>query len=164
MDESISYLHFPKDFFQLLFTADLVDAILEETVNYCSFSLEKDELLTVLGILIASGVVYLPRRRMYWSKNTLLNNASISQSISLARFEAIFSHLHFTREVASTTNKYFKVQMSLDHLNKTFMKYEPASHFFSVDECIVPYYGRHNSKQFIKGKPVRSENTESIIC
>lgn len=31
----------------------------------------------------------------------------------------------------------------------------PATQHFSVDECIVPYFGRHSSKQFIRGKPNR---------
>lgn len=26
---------------------------------------------------------------------------------------------------------------------------------YSVDECMIPYYGRHSSKQFIRGKPIR---------
>jgi hypothetical protein len=26
---------------------------------------------------------------------------------------------------------------------------------FSVDEVMIPYYGRHSSKQFIHGKPIR---------
>ena len=26
---------------------------------------------------------------------------------------------------------------------------------FSVDESMIPYYGRHGTKQFIRGKPIR---------
>ena len=26
---------------------------------------------------------------------------------------------------------------------------------FSIDESIIPYYGRHGTKQFIRGKPIR---------
>ena len=31
----------------------------------------------------------------------------------------------------------------------------PQSRHFSVDEIMIPYFGRHSTKQYIRGKPVR---------
>ena len=30
-----------------------------------------------------------------------------------------------------------------------------GSEKYSIDEIMVPYYGRHSSKQYIRGKPIR---------
>ena len=42
----------------------------------------------------------------------------------------------------------------MDHINDAF-KLMPRGTELSVDESIIPYYGRHGAKQFIKGKPIR---------
>ena len=34
-------------------------------------------------------------------------------------------------------------------------KYFMGSGKFSIDEIMIPYYGRHSTKQFIYGKPIR---------
>lgn len=36
-----------------------------------------------------------------------------------------------------------------------FFKYAPNVENHSVDEAMVPYFGRHGCKQFIPGKPIR---------
>ena len=103
----------------------------------------------------AFGVLQYPRRRLYWSKRRILRNEAIAGALSRNRFEQIFSNLHFidNRDL-DPSNKFAKVQSIIDSLNKSFLAYGPTTNCFSIDECIVPYYGRHNAKQFIKGKPV----------
>ena len=51
----------------------------------------------------------------------------------------------------------FQVRPIFDNLNKTATKWIlPFSDgHFSVDETMIPYYGRHSTKQFIRGKPIR---------
>ncbi len=41
------------------------------------------------------------------------------------------------------------------NINETALKYLPTSKRVSVDEIMVPYYGPHGDKQYIRGKPVR---------
>jgi len=48
-----------------------------------------------------------------------------------------------------------QVRPIFDILNKTSGKYFSKEEKFSVDEMMVPYFGRHSSKQFIRGKPIR---------
>jgi len=40
-------------------------------------------------------------------------------------------------------------------LNERFVQNWPAEQDVLIDESMVPYYGRHSSKQFIRGKPIR---------
>ena len=35
------------------------------------------------------------------------------------------------------------------------VKYAPLSNYLSIDESMLPYYGRNNRKQLIANKPVR---------
>lgn len=40
-------------------------------------------------------------------------------------------------------------------LNEHFLAYATLSEKFIIDESMVPYFGRHGTKQFVKGKPIR---------
>ena len=43
----------------------------------------------------------------------------------------------------------------MDELNKSLIKFGVHNQLLSVDEAMVPYYGRHGAKMFIRGKPIR---------
>lgn len=44
------------------------------------------------------------------------------------------------------------------------MQFDVFSHHLSIDEEMVPYFGRHASKMFIKTKPVRFGYKFWCIC
>ena len=48
-----------------------------------------------------------------------------------------------------------KVRPLFTMLNEKFLSAFPYHRHLSVDESMVPYFGRHSAKQFIRGKPVR---------
>jgi hypothetical protein len=48
----------------------------------------------------------------------------------------------------------------LNHGSKFFME----SGKFSIDEIMIPYYGRHSTKQFIYGKPIRFGYKVWALC
>ncbi|CAG5023598.1 unnamed protein product [Parnassius apollo] len=48
-----------------------------------------------------------------------------------------------------------KVRTLLDFLNEKFFMYAPIEKSCSIDESMIPYYGRHGCKQHIHGKPIR---------
>ena len=146
----------PSDIFKLLFSDNLVRHIYEQTTNYSGLQFTEQELNAVIGVVVASGCLPLPRRRMFWSSDDLQRNLAISGAISRNKFESIFTKLHFVDNSDIDGNdKFAKVKPIFDILNENFVKYGPCSSSFCVDECIVPYYGRHNAKQFIRGKPIR---------
>jgi hypothetical protein len=41
------------------------------------------------------------------------------------------------------------------NLNRSSSKWFTECEDYSVDEIMIPYFGRHSSKQFIHGKPIR---------
>lgn len=98
----------------------------------------------------------LPRRRMYWENNEDTHNILVDKSMRRNRFEEIFRYLH----VADNSNlqpndKMAKVRPLFDMLNEKFLQYAIIEKDISIDESMIPYYGRHGCKQHIKGKPIR---------
>ena len=68
--------------------------------------------------------------------------------------EAMLKCLHFRDNTKADGDSYFKLWPIFQQLNKG-ARFFLDSDRYSVDEIMVPYYGRHSSKQFIHGKPVR---------
>ena len=64
-------------------------------------------------------------------------------------------HLVDNRELENNLNKMAKVAPIYDTLNSALVQYGIFHKFLSVDESMVPYYGRHSCKMFIRGKPIR---------
>ncbi|MGH0137467.1 UNVERIFIED_CONTAM: hypothetical protein FKN15_024609 [Acipenser sinensis] len=109
-----------------------------------------------LAILFISGYVPLPRRRMFWENENDVTNQAVTQGMSINRFEEIMSNIH----CADNTNlpqgdKLGKMRPVFDLLNKRFLKFWPVEQNLDIDEAMLPYYGRHSAKQFLRGKPIR---------
>ncbi|XP_072378904.1 uncharacterized protein [Diabrotica undecimpunctata] len=152
----------PIDVFKLFFDKKCMDYLCKETVKYasqksCPFSLSVDDLYKYFGILILSGYHPLPSRRMYWECRGDSHSHLVSNTMSRNRFEQFHRFLHFNdNTLYQQTNKAFKVQPLIDHLNERFHHYlQPVNGSFSVDEAMEPYYEHHSMKQFIRGKPIR---------
>jgi Transposase IS4 len=47
------------------------------------------------------------------------------------------------------------VRTVFDNINETSKRWFADGEKFAVDEIMIPYYGRHGSKQYIHGKPIR---------
>ncbi|KAF2883764.1 hypothetical protein ILUMI_22409 [Ignelater luminosus] len=52
-------------------------------------------------------------------------------------------------------DKFSKVRPLIDAMNQRFIDSAPQEECHSLDESMVPYYGRHGAKQFIRGKLIR---------
>lgn len=154
----------PHEIFELFLDTLAIERLTKDTVMYAvqhgnhTFQLSSNEMKVFISILLLSGYNTLPRRRLYWSMEPDVRNELIASSMRRNRFDEIMKHLH----AADNTNldredKFAKVRPILDILNERFLKYGevfgPTS--ISIDESMVPYYGSHPTKQFIRGKPIR---------
>ena len=79
---------------------------------------------------------------------------AVSCAVSRNRFWEILSNLHLADNTQITEDRYYRVQVLFVKLNFNFKQYGSFVNH-SVDESIIPYYGKHNPKQFIRGKPIR---------
>lgn len=151
----------PSALFDMIFDDDILNLIVTESNRYAAEknrvgNITKKELKAFLGIMILSGYIALPRRRMYWEQSPDTHNDIVSQALARNRFEFILSNLHFVdNNRINTVDKFAKVRPLFDHLNKRFLEMSPLQEQHSVDESMVPYFGRHGCKQYIHGKPIR---------
>ena len=121
-----------------------------------TFHVEHSEMRLFLAMLLLSGYNVLPRRRMSWENNEDVKNDSMSHAMSRNRFEEILSVLHCCdNNNLNSEDKMTKVRPFYNLINERCLKYSSDLSSICVDESMLPYYGRHSSKQRIVGKPIR---------
>lgn len=93
---------------------------------------------------------------MYWSKEADKGIDLIRNAMSRNQFRSIKQNLHLCdNKDLDKSDKFAKLRPLIDALNKKFLQFGIFSNYLSIDEEMVPYFGRHSAKMFIKGKPVR---------
>ena len=100
---------------------------------------------------------------MYWLSQNDVRNDLVASSIHRERFILIIRHLHFAH-TPSEGDLGWKIQPVLTHMNRVFEKYVQMSENFSVDESMIEYFGPHQFKQYIKGKPIRYGFEVWMLC
>jgi len=152
----------PTSLFEYFFNDNIVDLIVTMSRRYAhqklqpNFTITAENFRAFIAILLLLGYVPLPRRRMYWEQSTDVHNEAVAGALSLNRFEEILRYLHLADNTELDPNdKIAKIRPLFDHLNKQYLKYWPVEADLDIDESMVPYYGHHSSKQFIRGKPIR---------
>ena len=67
----------------------------------------------------------------------------------------IKSFLHATDNQSLSEPRMAKAEPLYDLLNEKIQQFGIAHDDLSIDESLVPYYGRHSCNQFIRAKPIR---------
>lgn len=159
----------PLEFFTLFWSEDIIEHIVTQSNKYAqeknvTLNLTKEELYVFLGAMLLSGYSKCPNKRMYWSSYDDVPKM-IYNSIRLNRFETILRHLHFNDNVfIDTTDKLYKLRPIIMHLNESFREHGGLEEHISIDESMIPYYGKHYAKQYIKGKPIRFGYKNWALC
>ncbi|KAL0147001.1 hypothetical protein M9458_057525 [Cirrhinus mrigala] len=150
----------PIELFSSLFPDTLIDDIVFQSNMYAlqqgkeNLNLTSSELKTFLGINLMMTYVKYPRIRMYWSSNSGLRLPSIADAMSVDRFDEIKRYLHFVdNNSPADGSKFFKVRPVLNVLEATFLAAVKPEEYHAVDEQIIPFKGKHSSKQYIPKKP-----------
>lgn len=114
------------------------------------------ELKRFLGILLMCGYSTVPAINDYWSSNPTLGRPIVKQALSRNKFKLIKKYLHLNDNNAlDKDDKFSKLRPYFDLLNRNFIKFGVFSPHLSIDEQMVPYYGKHSCKMYIRGKPIR---------
>ncbi|KAF2896815.1 hypothetical protein ILUMI_09360 [Ignelater luminosus] len=109
------------------------------------------EIKAFLGVLILSGYVGVSRRRLHCETERDM----VIEAISRDKFEYILSNFHLADNNLNQFDKFAKVRPMLGYLNEKFRDKALYEKNHSVDETMVPYFGRHGCKQYIHGKAIR---------
>ena len=76
--------------------------------------------------------------------------------MSRKRFEDIKKFIPFANNDNLTAgNKLAKIRCLQDKVNASLQQFGLLEKDLSIDEQVVPYFGRHSAKMFIRGKPIR---------
>ena len=71
------------------------------------------------------------------------------------RLTKITNMLHVAdNEDLPVGDKYGKVRPLIEILNDRFQQFAMDSEGYSIDESMIPYFGKHGCKMFIRGKPI----------
>lgn len=154
--------HEPTEFFEMFFDDDIIQFLCECTNNYArqnnnhDFSVQNQTMKAFLAILLLSGYSELPQIRMYWESSPDVHNAAVADSMSRGRFESILKYFKVCDNGNLPENDRFgKVRNFTSMLNERWLNFFPGDTELSVDESMVPYFGRHGAKQHLHGKPIR---------
>lgn len=153
----------PFELWQQIFDDTTMNLLVEQTVLYATrdrnekdFLVDRNEICRLLGILLLSGYHSLPNETDYWSNQPDLGVSVVSQSLSKNRYMAMKRNLHLAdNQNLQAGNKAAKVQPFYDLLNNNLTKFGVWHENLSIDESMVPYFGRSSLKMFIRGKPIR---------
>ena len=145
----------PTALFRLFFNDEIRDLIAAETKRYASqqnelFYLQQHKIDTFIGIILLRGYNSRPRQRFYWSKDNDVAISLISRSMSRKRFEDIMKFIHFANDDNLTAgDKLAKIRPLQDKVNASLQQFRLFEKDLSIDEQMVPYFGRHSAKMFI---------------
>ncbi|KAK9752887.1 Transposase IS4 [Popillia japonica] len=117
--------------------------------------ISSEEMKCTISIMILTGYHELPGKDMYWSTEKV-NVSIVSDAIRRDRFRQIVKYLHCADNAKPNYNdKMWKLRPLMDYLRVNFTKNFSLEEHLNFDESMVTYFGRHPSKQFIHGKPIR---------
>ncbi len=88
--------------------------------NNLDLNITAEEMKCVLGVLILSGYLSLPRR-MFWENSADTHHSLVTNTMRRDIFEAIFTHLHLADNTQlDKGDKFTKVRPLLQYLGKSF--------------------------------------------
>ena len=145
-----------------IFPPTLVDHIVEKTnlyadldCNFPAFWTGREDISSFLGVLLLLGYHHLPEEYHHWSNCEDLGVPIVSKAMSRAGFRNIKRHIHFAdNHNLEQGNKIAKVAPVYISVKATLAKFGVFNEDLSIDESMVPYFGRHSAKMFICGKPI----------
>jgi DNA excision repair protein ERCC-6 len=159
------------ELFEEFFDDQLLEYICDQSKMYATqqnrhgFDLKPFQLQRFIGFLLFTGYHKLPREDMYWENAEDCNVEIVTKAMSRQTFRDIKRNLHLSDNTAlQPDDKLFKIRAYVEMLNARFAKYGVFSHNLSIDEQMIPYFGRHSCKMYMKGKPVRFGFKAWCLC
>ena len=155
-----------------MFDDDMVHVLHEQTLLYArrdkgnpQFNVTSDEVMNFLGILLFSGYHSVPAARNFWSNQPDLKVPFVSNVMTRDTFDRLKTYMHLAdNNNLMEGNKLAKVQPIYDVMNRNLTQFGFFHHDLSIDESMVPYYGKQSAKMFIRMKPIRFGYKLSVLA
>ena len=124
--------------------------------NNHTFELDEEDMARFTGIHLLSGYHSLPRQRLYWSTDEDVVIPLVAKAMTRNNFEGIKKNLHLAdNKNLCLSDKAAKVRPLYDMLNTNLKQFGVFKEHISVDEQMLPYFGKHSAKMFMRNKPVK---------
>nr|XP_022903201.1 piggyBac transposable element-derived protein 4-like [Onthophagus taurus] len=170
-----------EDIVKLFIGNDLFEYISSETNKYHNQNCKKRklnkksakfvdvtaaELKKWFGLTILMGIVKKTRMDDYWSTNPLIETPIFRKTMSRNRFRQILSFLHFSdnNNKPDNADRLFKVQPIIDYFSKKFEDNFNLGQNISIDEGMIPWRGRLNSKVYNPSKITKYGILIRMLC
>jgi len=147
----------PHEYFQLYFTPKLIELIAEKTnmyamQSYINLFVTTTDIEDFLALHILMGIYKLPRIKMYWSKK--IGIPIFQETMARDKFFRIRNCFHVVDNLSKpeTTDIFWKVRPLFQAIRNRCLQL-PIEQYLAVDEQMVPFTGRHQAKQYVRGKP-----------
>lgn len=160
--EKLDSLSTAYDYYKLYQSDSFVNEIVHQSRLYAmqkdfkkqAEMVSRDTYRCLEALLLHSGYHTVPRRNMLWELKPDCRNEMVANAIRRDEANAVLKCLHFRDNAGLDNDGYYKVRPLIDNLNRS-AKWSLGGDQYSIDEVMIPYFGRHNTKQFIYGKPIR---------
>lgn len=158
-DETSTAPRTPYEYFKEYFPDTFFESMAFETNLYatqCSKKFQptnRSEMRQFVAIHIVMGVMKLPRLRLYW--HPTMGIGFFQNAMSCDRFVQLRGNLHFCNNLEKperSSDKFYKVRPLIECVRNRCLQLE-AEEDVCVDEQIIPFKGRLQMKQYMKGKP-----------
>ncbi|XP_048488144.1 piggyBac transposable element-derived protein 3-like [Plutella xylostella] len=164
-------LETPVQFFELFFDEEVIKLLRSETKKNAiekgkhAFCVTTTEIKHFIAILLLSGYNSVSRYRMYWEHRVDCSFPTVAALMSRNRFEDLLQFFHAAdNNNLDPNDKFAKVRPLWKLLNARWVKYYPGDKNLSIDESMIPNYGKHGTKPHIHGKPIRFGYKNCSIC
>ena len=173
MEENSSCLQY----FELLFTNDVYQLILDETIRFERQKRHLDrnlrghlhdftipELKAWLGLTLNMGLVRKNSIKSYWSKNSVIQTPIFPNTMSRDRYLHILRFLHFTNNdnapdpADPNRDKLWKIKPFLNALLPRFTTVYAPSQNLSLDETLIKFKGESSLGSFCLRNKVDSDS------
>ncbi|KFM77194.1 PiggyBac transposable element-derived protein 3, partial [Stegodyphus mimosarum] len=137
------------------------------------YAMQKGEVLAVdendieqfLGLLLFSGYHQVPGEDLYWSTQEDVSVPVVSSVMPRNRFRKLKKYFHIIDNTKLVLeDKTGNVSPFYEELEKNFQKFGIFHSKLSIDESMVPVYGHHSAKMFIRGKQIRFGYKIWMLC
>ena len=114
--------------------------------NNHMFTMTVEKPKVFLTILWVSGYARRAGQEMYWERQEDCHNFVVSAMMTKTEFLECGRYLHLVHDNAlNSSDKFAKVWPLFNAINKQYiLNYQPTQHV-SVDESIVPYFGKRGA-------------------
>ncbi|XP_039967497.1 piggyBac transposable element-derived protein 3-like [Bactrocera tryoni] len=152
----------PLDFFEMFFDEEVFELLRSSTEQnaiakgHVNFRVTVEEIKNFIGILLLSGYNSASRYRLYWDQSIDTHHPGVASCMTRNRFEELLRFFHACdNNRLPSDDKFAKVRPLWNLMNERWLKFYPGDKHLSIDESMVPYFGKHGAKQHIHGKQIR---------